>query len=418
MGSAGKGVRKPRTLYRNRGFLGYVAMSVSSRTASSVFGIAVVWVVFEVTRSVIDVGIVGLAQSLTTIAFTLPGGVWVDRYSRSGLLALSNLVRAASLGVVAAVIALYGFQFSVVVAAAVAWSGATELYRSSSYSYLPELVEPGELSDANGVTRASTSVVASASNAMGGGIIAFAGTVVAFAYGAVGFAAAAVFALLLTARSVPAQAKSLARAGMLSEVRAGLGWLRSQRGLLYLSISATVFNFFGGAVYYYLVVYMVQGVGLGAFAFGVAVGANVLGVALGSLALGRTRGLSRAGVAWVLGAGSVPGALYLLMGLEPLVVIAVAALFWIGFAEGFGGNAWLTAAQNIVPKDMRGRYFAIDGFFSFIGGPPAIVAGSLLIAFVGILPAYTYIGGALLFASLVFAAMRDLWKLDGRARAA
>jgi hypothetical protein len=414
VGGAREGTKKGKALFRNAGFLRYIVMSASSRTASSVFVIAVVWVVFESTRSVIDVGIVALAESVTTIAFTLPGGVWVDRYSRSRLLVLSNLVRAASLGLLAAVIAVYGFQLTVVVAVAVAWSGATELYRSSNYSYLPELVGPGELSDANGVTRASTAVVASASSAMGGGIIAFAGAVVAFAYGAIGFAAAAALALLLYARSVPTQARSLIRAGMLSEVRAGMGWLVSQRGLLYLSISATVFNFLGGAVYYYLVVYMVQGIGLGAFALGVAVGANVFGAALGSLALGRTGGLSRAGVAWVLGVGSVPGALYLLMGLEPLLAVAIAALFGIGFAQGFGGNAWLTAAQNIVPEGMRGRYFAIDGFFSFIGGPPAIAAGSLLIALVGVLPAYTYIGAALLFASLGFAALRDLWKLDGR----
>ncbi len=409
---------KAASLLRNRRFLRYIAMNISSRTASSVFMIAVVWVVFGATKSVIDVGIVGLAESLTALAFTLPGGVWVDRYSRRTLLALANAVRAVGVGFLAAVVALYGFQLAAVVATAVIWAGATELYRSCNYSYIPELVDPAKLSDANGVTRASTSVIASASSAMGGGILAFIGAVAAFAYGAVGFAAGAAFALLLAARSAPAQAKSLARAGMLTEVRAGMSWLVSQRGLFYLSVSATVFNFLGGAAFYYLVVYMVQGAGLGAFAFGVAVGANVLGTAMGSIALGRTGALSRAGAVWVVCLGSVTGSLYLLMGLAPLETVAVAALFAIGLAQGFGGNAWLTAAQNLVPQGMRGRYFAIDGLLSFVGGPPAIVAGSLLIAFVGVLPVYDYIGAALLLASVVFGAQRDLWKLDGRAKAA
>ena len=419
MSGSGEEPRKTKTLFRNGRFLHYIAMNVSSRTASSVFGIAVIWMVFEVTKSVIYVGVVGLAESLTTIGFTLPGGVWVDRYSRSHLLLLSNVIRGVSLGLLAAVFALYGFQLPVVVAVAVCWSAATELYRSCNYSYLPEIVSAGELSDANGVTRAGTSVIGSASAAIGGGIIAFAGAVVAFAYGAAAFGLAALFALLLVARSTPdGPRKSGTRAGMLSEVKDGMSWLRSQRGLLFLSASATVFNFLSAVVFYYLVVYMVQGVGLGAVAFGIATGANVLGGALGSLTLGRTSALGRAGAVWVLMAGSVPGGVYLLMGLEPSAAVAVAALFAAGFAQGFGGNAWLTAAQNIVPTEMRGRYFAIDGLLSFVGGPPAIVFGSLFIAAIGVLPVYAYVGAALLVSSVLFGASRDLWKLDGRPRPA
>jgi hypothetical protein len=37
-----------------------------------------------------------------------------------------------------------------------------------------------------------------------------------------------------------------------------------------------------------------------------------------------------------------------------------------------------------------------------------------MIAVLGVLPAYTYIGAALLLASFGFATLRDLWKLDGR----
>lgn len=374
-----------------------------------------IWLVFQVTKSVIDVGVVGLAESLTTVGFTLPGGVWVDRYPRSSLLLLANVVRAASMGLLAVDVALYGFQFPVVVAAAVCWSAATEMYRSCNYSYLPELVDTNELSDANGVTRAGTSVIASASSALGGGIIAFAGAVVALAYGTAAFAMAALFALLLVARSTRAVARRSGRhPGMLSDVKAGMSWLLSQRGLLLLSISATVFNFLGGVVFYFLVVYMVQGTGLGAFAFGLATAANVLGAALGSLALGRTSALSRAGAVWVLAAGSIPGGAYLIMGVEPYAWVAITSLFTIGFAQGFAGNTWLTAAQNIVPSEMRGRYFAIDGLLSFVGGPPAIVFGSIFIASIGVLPVYAYVGAALLASSLFFAILKDLWRLDGR----
>lgn len=52
---------------------------------------------------------------------------------------------------------------------------------------------------------------------------------------------------------------------------------------------------------------------------------------------------------------------------------------------GFGGNAWFTLAQNLVPSAMRARHFAIEGLMSFVCSPPSIANGGILVTFIGAL---------------------------------
>ena len=74
----------------------------------------------------------------------------------------------------------------------------------------------------------------------------------------------------------------------------------------------------------------------------------------------------------------------------------------------------MTASQNLVPSDLRGRYFAVDGVLSFVSGPPAIAVGALLVSVLGSVETYFVAGGAMLVSALGFALLKPLWNLDGR----
>ncbi|MDG6997077.1 MAG: hypothetical protein JRN52_14240 [Nitrososphaerota archaeon] len=67
-----------RHILSNRNFLDYFAMNVTSRTGGAVASVAVIWFVFAVTQSALDVTIVDVAQAVSTVAITLPSGVWVE----------------------------------------------------------------------------------------------------------------------------------------------------------------------------------------------------------------------------------------------------------------------------------------------------------------------------------------------------
>lgn len=394
-------------------FQKYFCMNLTSQTATSVTNVAIVWFVFAVTKSALAVTLVGTAESVATVLATLPAGVWVDRHDRRRLLLLTNGSRGACMALLAIVSVSFGFSLPAVLVVAVAWSVFSELFRSTNFSILPEIVSGEELPPANGVTQSGSSLLGSASNALGGALVAFAGAALAFSYSTVGYAFAALFSVLIPSRERrPADGVNPSSRAMLSEIREGFAWLISQRGLFMLSLSATFFNFFLYIASYFLVVYVGAGLRAGAFLFGSLLALNVFGNAIGSLLAGRAEFLASAGKAWVL-AGIISGPLVILLGALPTPLLAAVALLAIGIVFGFGNNLWLTSAQNLVPTQMRGRYFAVDGLLSFVGGPPSIVVGGILITLLGVLPVYELVGALLFVCALAFGLTRSLWKLNG-----
>lgn len=407
-----------RHLLRHRSFLGYLVQDSLSSTATSVAGVVVVWYVYASTGSVLEVGIVALAQSLAAVGASLPAGTWVDRYDRRYLLIAAHAVRAAAFVLLAGFALRFGFELTPLVAVVLAWSAASELRRSTSYAILPDVVEPSDLADANGVDRAATSTLQAISGAVGGGIIATVGVLFGFAYAALGYGVAAVATgALLSVRPEVRSAgasQSSREEGTIASVRHGFRWLIAQSALWQLSLSAMIFNLLFALTFTYLVVYVVQGLTAGALVFGTLLVTYSSGYFAGSLVMGRTRALRYAGRVWVIGYGGVGGVSLALMGFFPSLVVTLVATSVIGLAVGFAGNAWLTASQNLVPRDLRGRYFAIDGVLSFISGPPAIALGAILVSLLGAVETFAVAGMAMLVSTLGFALLRPLWALDGR----
>jgi len=200
----------------------------------------------------------------------------------------------------------------------------------------------------------------------------------------------------------------------LMEIREGIRWLLSQRGLFWLTVSALPFNFFLTISYYFLVIYVKVGIGAGPFIFGTILAAYSIGYSIGSPLVSRFNlALKNAGKVWVLIYGGSTGTALLILGIFPDSLLGILLFLAIGLGTGFAGNVWLTSAQNIVPEKMRGRYFAVDGFLSFLGGPPAVAAGGVLVLVFGIILVFELSGVIVLVFVVCFSLFRSLWELDG-----
>ena len=255
---------------------------------------------------------------------------------------------------------------------------------------------------------------------LGGILIVAIGVALTFVYGVAGYGMAALFSAFLVFRfrkkssetnsTIPAKGHNMIR-----EIKEGFSWLLIQRGLLGLSLIALVSNFLFGIPTYFLVIYVTETLKAGAVVYAGILAVFVAGSAAGSLIAGRFPGaLKYAGKINILVWGASVGAMLLVLGLVPETIVAFVACLGIGLGLGFGNNVWLTSAQNIVPIEMRGRYFAIDGLLSFIGGPPSIAVGGILTTLIGISKVFLLSGILLLISALIFSFMRSLWKLDGR----
>ena len=410
--------RKTSVILRNRNFKKYFVMTLTSRSATSVVMLVIIWYVFAITHSAIDLAIVGVTETLGAVILSLPAGVWVDRFNRLRLLVLSNAIRVFSVTALIFYTLIYGFNLIVIIILLFAWTGAGELFRSGSYSVLPELVEKEDISAANGIERTGRALFTALSNAIGGILILVVGVSIALSWGAFGFFIA-LFSSMVLLSSNRGTIKRLSskrekeKSGYL-EIRDAITWLISQRGLFWLTISALPFNFLFTISYYFLVVYVKTGLSAGPLVYGAILASYSIGYAIGSPLVAHSKwALTYAGKVWILVYGGSIGISLLIMGMTPDSFLAILLFFIVGLGIGFAGNVWITSAQNIVPEEMRGRYFAFDGLLSFIGGPRAVAAGGVLVLVFGVITVFKLSGLIILLFVLCFSLFRSLWKLDG-----
>jgi MFS family permease len=402
-----------RRLLRNPGYLRVFSAGIGSTAGTAISGVCLIWIVWTATGSALAIGFLGTAGLAAAIVFSVFGGTFVDRYDRRRLMVLSDLSRAAALGIVVVVLVRGGFNLPILLGANFVLGAFYTLFNPAEQAVVPSLV-PGELvADANGLVRASRSTVQFLGASIGGVFIVTLGPLSGIAVNVGTFLVSA--ALLTGLRvSSPRRAASQVGGGVrayFEDLRAGFRWLYRARGFFQLTISATFFNFCFTLIGAFLVIFATVVLHGSALDFALLLAAEVAGNAIGPLLVSRTGAVRWAGRAWTIPYGAVSGALAVVLALVPSVSVAVVVLFALGTLAGFAGTAWLTAAQLLVPSEMQGRYFGIDSLGSVAILPAAQLGGALLIAFWGTRTTYLLAGLLWMVAGIAFLVPRALWRL-------
>jgi MFS family permease len=402
-------------LFQNRNYFRVFAAGLGSVGGSAIAGICLVWLVFSETHSAFDVALLGTSYIIPALLFSTLGGTLVDRYNRRRLMILADIVRASAMAAAVVVLALFGFDLAVPLAAYAVIGAFTTLFNPAEQSTIPALVPSDQVADANGLVQSSRSTLQFVGASVGGVLIVTVGPLWGIALNAVTFA---VSALLLTGMRIPRSAIGAGAAARsttyFSDLREGFRWLWGAQGFFQLTISATFFNFCSNLIATFLVVYATVVLHGSALVYAGLLAAQVAGTAVGSLLVGRLGAARYAGKAWVVSYGVVAGSVALALSLVPSVPVAIVVLFLIGLFGGFAGTAWLTAAQLLVPTEMQGRYFGIDSLGSVVILPLSQIGGALLIGAYGTRTTYFFAAILWVVAGVVFLFPRALWHLGVR----
>ncbi len=399
-----------------RSFTGFILQSSSLRSAYNFAAVCLTWFVFETTGSAVDVGLIAIVESLAAMIISLPAGSIVDRSNKGAILIASGISGFTGFAVLSLVIVSISFNLYIILAIVAVWGISRELSRAANFSVIPELVGEGSITMANGVFRAVGGSVASVSNAAAGIFIVSLGVLAGFEYTAGAYLACAIIAGTLVfpalrAAKREAKPETVKRESLLKELGEALSWLVKWRGFFALTISATFSNFFFDMSYTYLVIYISAGIHAKSIIFGAALASVAAGDVSGSIYSGRvnlTRAVGKINIIFFM---TLPGIIFLILGLYPSSLLAIVLLFVFGFSFSIGVNSWLNSAHNVVPAEMRGRYFALDGVLSSIG-PLAIAAGAFTISLIGITEDFILSGAALLICSIAFSLIRSYRQLD------
>lgn len=391
----------PRALrpLRNPAYRWLAAALVASMVGAGIWMVALVWQIVAIGGGAAELSLVAGASAVGMLLTTLLGGALADRMSQRRILLVVEVVRAASVGVVALLSLAGGLAEWQLAAVAFVGGVMAGLYYPAYSALLPTVVPEDELMAANGFEGMARPVLMQAGGpALASGLIAVTSPGAALAVTALTGVVAAACLLRVPERArrgggevdggaphgeaeqaermaQPSQTRHPALA-LLIDVRDGFTYMVRTPWLLGTLVFASLLILLIMGPFEVLVPFVIKDVAdggpgehaliLAAFGIGGAVGSAVIA----SMRMPR-RYLTVMNLLWAF--GCLPLAVF---GLTDQIWIMVVAAFLVGAAFNGGVVIWGTLLQRRVPAEMLGRVSSLDFFVSLAFMPVSMaIAG-------------------------------------------
>ncbi|HKU54676.1 MAG TPA: MFS transporter [Rhizomicrobium sp.] len=375
------------TLYRARDLYFFVTSRFISTLAIQVQSVAIGWQVYDMERTPLALGLVGLCQFLPMFLLTLPAGDITDRFNQrrvyslaaglqalcSALFLLLSLYRPGSAWMYYVVLVLFG--------AARGFAGP------SGSSLLPFLVPPERISQSMAVSSSFFTAATISGPALGGFLYAL-GPAPVYSICIAGFIGAALIVSRLGGRRFTPEKTDRTR---LQRVAEGVTFVRS-RPVVLGAISLDLFAVLLGGATALLPVYArdilhAGPLGLGFLRSAPAVGAFSMAFFLTHWPIQKQVGAKMFASVAVFGVATV------IFGLSTWFPVSLVALFVLGASDMVSVNIRGSLIQLSTPDTMRGRVSAVSMLFigasnelgefesgttaALMGTVPAVVAGGV-----------------------------------------
>jgi MFS family permease len=348
---------EPGSIWQCHGLVRLSCARLFSVSAVQMQAVAVGWLVYDMTKSAVALGLIGLAQFLPLMALVLFAGHAADRFPRRTLLAICYAVEfAASAGI--GLVALRGGRDPAPVFALVMLYAAARAFESpTTQSLLPSLVPPALLSRAIAGNTSANQTATIFAPALGGLLYGLGAGIV---FGICALALAVSFGLVLL---LPRDAARPARTVVgLATLFAGIGFIARQKivmGAISLDLFAVLF---GGATAL-LPIYARDILHAGPAGLGLLRSAPAAGAFLMALVLARHPIERRAGHILFATVG-IYGVATILFGLSRAIPLSLAALVLLGAADVVSMVIRQTLVQMMTPDELRGRVSAVSSLFT------------------------------------------------------
>ena len=400
------------TVLRNRSFARLFLAGATSASGFAIGQVGLIVLVYNTTRSALNVAYIGGSFFLASIIFSLVAGALVDRHERRKLMVLSDLARAGSLAVLIACLVIFGFSLAVVLGVAFVLGSFTTLFQPAERAFTPEVVGNEQLANANALVQSSNSVIQFASNGAGGVLVGVLGAVAAFSINMITFLISAILIVGIVGFIGP---RRLAPDGkgppsMMADLREGFRYIVRKRELLELTVSAGLANFFFAMALQFFVVYAEDALHGGTVVYGFLNGLFILGFAPGAYLAAHYRTVRYAGWTYIL-SGVADGMCILGLVAFPNIATSFSFAFMIGVFLGLLNTTWLTTVQLVVPSEIQGRYFGLDQLGSFAVIPVGQILGGVIITASGIGTDYTIAAIGMMLSTGLFVLSPQLRKL-------
>ena len=376
------------TPYRARDIPAFIGFGFLSSMAMLVQSVAIGWQVYDIERTPLALGLVGLCQFVPMFALTLPAGELADRVDPRRLLALAEIMQAvcSALFLLCTVFSPHrALPFYFVLALFGAARGFSE---PAGQSLLAFLVPPEGLTRAIARNNSLLTIAVIAGPAVGGFLYA-AGPLATYSVCLVAFVIAGLLALGLGGRRVDHGSAHLAERW--ERVAEGIRFVRA-RPIVLGAISLDLFAVLLGGAVALLPVFARDVLHVGPSGLGLLRSAPAIGAALMAFTLARFPIERRSGTYLFVAVG-IFGVATVAFGLSRNFYLSLAMLLITGAADMISVFIRHSLINFATPDPMRGRVGAVTMLFigasgelgefesgitaSWFGTIPAVVLGGL-----------------------------------------
>jgi MFS family permease len=375
------------SIYRDRDLYLFVSSRFLGTLAIQVQSVAIGWQIYDMERTPLALGLVGLCQFLPMFLLTLPAGDITDRFNQRRVYSLAAILQAScsalflALSIFSPHTAWPYYMVLVLFGAARGFAGP------SGSSLLPFLVPPERLSKSMAFSSSFFTAAVISGPALGGFLYALGPTPV-YSLCIAGFVGAALIVANLGGRRFKPEATEASRFERVAE---GVRFVKS-RPIVLGAISLDLFAVLLGGATALLPIYArdilhAGPVGLGILRSAPAAGAFSMAFFLTHWPLKTRVGDKMFAVVAVFGVATI------VFGLSTWFPLSLLALFVLGASDMVSVNIRGTLIQLATPDHMRGRVAGVSMLFigasnelgefesgttaALLGTVPAVVAGGI-----------------------------------------
>jgi len=402
-------------LWRHPDFLKLWSAETISQVGSQVSNLAIPLVaILVLDASAFEVAALGTALFLPFIFFTLPAGVWVDRWPRRPILIAGDLGRAVLLATIPLAYVADVLTLAQLFVVGFLYGACTVFFDVAYQSYLPSLVEREQIIEGNSKLEISRSAAQIAGPGFGGILIEIFTAPYAVLVDALSFLGSGLFVLSIRNRAEPHVAVAAAsdRPSLWTDLKEGLRfvlgnpYLRAQAGCTATS------NFFFLMAFSIVLVYYVRVLDLSPGVIGIVLSIGSIGSLVAAFTASRLT--SRFGLGpTTVAAAFLQGPALLLVALAPQaapIPMLVASGLLTGFVIVVYNINQLSFRQAICPERLQGRMNSVMRFIVWGTIPLGSLTGGVLATWIGLREtiAIGAIGAGSAFLWILFSPMRSV----------
>jgi MFS family permease len=347
----------PWAALRQPNFVLFTSSRLCYAVGQTLMQAAMLWQVYDISGSALNLGLLGLARLIPSLALGLVAGAVADSYNRRNIVMAAQTIPFAC-SIVLATSTISGWVNLELIYGLVVLMGLAGAFEGPARAaLLPAIVKPETFANAVNVSSTMQSFAFVSGPAIGGVLIGFAGVGATYAVFTGLSAAAIVIMSLVRYRPITTSKSALS----IAAIKEGIAFVRNRQvllGAMALDMFAVIF----GGVKALMPIYATDILEVGPEGFGILNASFEAGAFLMSGVLLMRPPVQRTGRAliWTVvffGIGTI------IFGLSRNFYLSVAVYMLIGAADQISVVMRSTTIQLATPDALRGRVSAVNQIF-------------------------------------------------------